>query len=102
MGKKKIEWRRIVCVSAFVSSVDFLLSLTLAQHNSACPLRSHAEPNADKMPLINFDDRTKSDLKVCGTMSTDFFAQFCKIALDFLKSGANLPISHINDVVKQI
>jgi hypothetical protein len=41
------------------------------------------------MPLINFDDRTKNDLKVCGTMSTDFFAQFCKIALDFLKTGAN-------------
>ena len=41
------------------------------------------------MPLLSFDAKTKDDLTICKTIKADFFAQFCKIALDFLKGGAN-------------
>ena len=45
--------------------------------------------NKQKMPLLSFDAKTKDDLTICKTIKADFFAQFCKIALDFLKGGAN-------------
>ena len=41
------------------------------------------------MPLLSFDTKTKNDLTICKGINSEFFAQFCKIALDFLKVGAN-------------